>query len=40
MNAGMTREEVVNGFTHGEEFVNLYILFGIVPYEGYISTEE
>lgn len=40
MSAGMTREEVVYGFTHSEEFVNLCILFGIIPYEGYISTEE
>jgi parallel beta-helix repeat protein len=40
MAAGMTREEVVDRFVHGEEFVNLCILFGIMPYEDYIGTEE
>jgi len=40
MNAGMTREEVVDGFTHSEEFINLCKEFGIMPYEGYISTTE
>jgi len=37
MNAGMTIEEVVNGFTHSTEFENLCNLFGIVPYTGYVS---
>ena len=40
MNAGMTREEVVDGFTHSEEFVNICNAFGFIPYEGYVSTEE
>jgi len=40
MSASMTREEVVDGFTHSEEFVNLCKEFGIMPYEGYISTTE
>ena len=40
MNAGMTKEEVVDRFVHGEEFVNLCNTFGIMPYEGYIGTEE
>ena len=38
MAAGMTREIVVDGFTHSEEFVNICILFGITPYAGY--TED
>ncbi len=37
MNAGMTIEDVVNGFTHSTEFENLCNLFGIVPYPGYVS---
>ena len=40
MSAGMTREEVVNSFTHSEEFVNLCKEFGIVPYKGYTDTKE
>ena len=40
MSAGITREELVDGFTHSEEFVNLCNTFGIIPYEGYISTTE
>jgi hypothetical protein len=39
MNAGMTREEVVNGFTHSEEFVNICNAFGFIPYKGYVSPE-
>jgi hypothetical protein len=37
MNAGMTREEVVIGFTHSTEFVSLCNQFGIIPYPGYIG---
>jgi len=40
MSAGMTKEEVVDRFVHGEEFVNLCNQFDIIPYEGYISTTE
>ncbi|MCL4378438.1 MAG: DUF4214 domain-containing protein [Actinobacteria bacterium] len=35
MNAGMTKEEVVNGFTHSQEFVNLCNEFGVTPYAGF-----
>ena len=35
MNAGMTREIVVIGFTHSDEFISLCNQFGIVPYIGY-----
>ena len=37
MNAGMTRENVVNSFTHSTEFSNLCDQFGILPYSGYVS---
>ncbi|MEA2016390.1 MAG: DUF4214 domain-containing protein [Actinomycetota bacterium] len=40
MSAGMTKEEVVDRFVHGEEFVNLCNTFGITPYEGYVDTSE
>ena len=40
MNAGMTKEEVVNGFTRSEEFVNLCNMFGITPYAGYTEDNK
>ncbi len=40
MNAGMTREEVVDIFTRSEEFANLWKLFGVTPYPGYTDTGQ
>jgi hypothetical protein len=40
MNAGMTGEEVVNGFTHSPEFEPICTYFGIKPYPGYVETDE
>jgi len=40
MTDGMTNEEVVSGFTHSEEFINLCNIFGIKPYEGYEEIAE
>lgn len=40
MAATMTREEVVERFTHSEEFINLCNEFGIIPYEGYTVDDE
>ena len=40
MAAGMTREELVDGFTHSEEFVSLCMLFGITPYAGYAEDGQ
>ena len=35
MEDGMAREDVVNNFTHSEEFIYFCSLFGVIPYEGY-----
>ena len=40
MNAGVTGEEVVNGFTHSPEFEPICTYFGIKPYLGYVETDE
>jgi hypothetical protein len=38
MNSGMTKEEIVDKFTHSEEFANLWKQFGVIPYPGYEDT--
>lgn len=40
MSAGMTKEEVVNGFTHSLEFELICKNFGIMPYKGYSSSTK
>ena len=37
MDIGVTREEVVFGFTHSTEFENLCNQFGLIPYSGYVN---
>ncbi len=37
MGAGTTRTQVLAGFTHGTEFINLCAVYGITPYAGYSS---
>jgi len=39
MSAGMTKEEVVNGFTHSLEFELICKNFGIKPYVGYVEAN-
>ena len=40
MSSGMTKEEVVNGFTHSLEFELICKNFGIMPYKGYIISTK
>jgi len=40
MGAGVTKEEVVNGFTHSLEFELICKNFGIKPYQGYTGTGK
>ncbi len=38
--AGTSRETVLDGFVHGQEFVNLCDQYGITPYAGYDPVAE
>ncbi len=37
MDGGTSKQTVLDGFTHGQEFINLCSTYGITPYSGYVD---